>query len=67
MASADGSLKERSSAEAAVDAGAGDGVAGGCEVAEGADCAGAAGGAGVPAAGFAGVAGSAAFEGAAFG
>lgn len=49
-----------------MEAGAGDGVAGGCEVVDGADCAGAAGGAGVPAA-FAGVEGSDAFEGAALG
>lgn len=50
-----------------MDAGAGEGVAGGCDVVDGADCAGAAGGAGVPAAAFAGVEGSDGFEGAAFG
>lgn len=49
-----------------MDAGAGDGVAGGCDVVDGAVCAGAAGGAGVPAV-FAGVEGSDAFDGAAFG
>lgn len=66
MARFEGSLKDRS--DAAVEAGAGDGVAGGCDVVEGADCTGAAGGAGVLAvAGFAGVAGSAGFDGAAFG
>lgn len=66
IASADGSLNDRSSFEAAVEAGAGEGVAGGCEVEE-ATCAGAAGGAGVPVAALAGVAGSAGFEGAALG
>lgn len=65
-ASADGSLKLAGSEVAAADAGAGDGVAGGCEVfVEGAAC-GAAGAAGVDT-GFAGVDGSAGFDGATFG
>lgn len=59
-------MKLPGSEVAAVEAGAGDGVAGGCEVfVDGAAC-GAAGAAGVDT-GFAGVDGSAGFEGAAFG
>lgn len=62
-ARADGSFQEAPSAAAP---GAGDGVAGTCEVVEGADCDGAGGTDGVDA-GFAGVDGSAGFEGGALG
>ena len=65
-ASADGSLKLPDSEVAAVEAGAGDGVAGGCELVVDGAAWGAAGAAGVET-GFAGVDGSAGFDGAAFG
>jgi hypothetical protein len=65
-ASAEGSFHEAPSLPA-VEAGAGDGVAGGCALVDCADCAGAAGTDGVETAFGAGVAGSAGLLGAALG